>query len=337
MPHSEGARGYELLPDRYPAFESLRLIPLTIKSLVDELSEYSENERKAVLWTLALEHHVESTGIANRVPDVQMITYGFTNPASEPNEPSAFGAIVYIGEGSFRRFVNGYRPGDGPCGVEYEREWEDQPQDDLNTGEVPRGIVIEGVTFPYIYRRWQIDFHALSVNPLGGTAACWATKKRRLTPQALLTAKHILNETAVGRPIPLTSGLGKLLAVAPEGIDAALVQLKQGSGAARRPLRSKKLIAQWSDAIVHTQRAVFQTKVIEVNSSRGSLHYSLPLRIFLQDAALPGDSGSLVCTPSGVGIGIYMGSVVNPATKLSEGFCQHLGQAASALQADLWL
>ena len=78
----------------------------------------------------------------------------------------------------------------------------------------------------------------------------------------------------------------------------------------------------------------FSTKITEVNSGRGTLHSSIPLRVFLANPGQAGDSGALVRDKNGMGIGLYMGEVTTPAN-VQEGFCQHLGQVEQSLNIDL--
>jgi hypothetical protein len=320
LPQPRRLEGYELLPKHFPDGELLGPYAKILDALRDETIDYSEDELRAIHWTMAIENAFERSGFAASMPGFQMTTYGFANP--EVEQP-AFGVIVYTVPSDLEENASVYkRPR--------------QPQPDTHS---PYAISVGDIRFPIFVRQRKLELHSLGVNPRHGTAACWAKSKRPplASKTAVLTAKHILRQPVLGQTIPFTTGSGRLIDVAPEGVDAALVEVNQMPATTTKRLRTRKLVAQWIDVDVHTQHSVFRTKVVEVNSSRGSLHYSLPLRIFLAHPANSGDSGSLVTTPGGVGIGMYMGSVTNPATGASEGFCQHLAQAASALQVDLWL
>jgi hypothetical protein len=320
MPLPQRHEGYDLLPKHFPDAELLGPYVQTLRAWSDETKEDSEDELRAIHWTVALENAFERSRFAASMPGFQMATYGFANPEIE--QP-AFGVIVYTAPSEVYKIASFYNR-------------DEQNQSDPAS---PYGITVGDVRFPIFVRQREIEFHSLSVNPRSGTAACWAKSKRPplASKTAVLTAKHIFGQPVLGTTIPLTSGSGKLIDVAPEGVDAALVEVTQTPATPSRKLRSRTLVAQWIDVDLHTQHSIIRTKVVEVNSSRGTLHHSIPLRIFLAHSANPGDSGSLVTTPSGMGIGLYMGSVTNPGTQLSEGFCQHLAQAASALQVDLLL
>ena len=318
LPNYEGNEAYSLLPKHFPNNESLGHYADLLRTLDDEITEYSEDELRAIHWTIALENAFERSRFALSVPGFQMATYGFANPVYERLE---FGVIVYVFPSEPHETIDVY------------------PEVSTNQREPhsPYSVHIGNDIFPIFIRQARLQLHSVNVNPQNGTAACWAKSRRPqlASKTAVLTAKHILAQSVLGHPVPLTAGNGRLLDLAPEGVDAALVEVNLLQSNTVKRLRPRKLVAQWIDVDVHTQHSTIRTKVVEVNSSRGSLHYSLPLRVFLADAATQGDSGSLVTTRGGMGIGIYMGSVVNTATQASEGFCQHLGQAANALQVDL--
>jgi hypothetical protein len=320
LPHSESNEGYALLPKQFPGNELLGPHANLLRALADDSDEYPDDELRAIYWTVALENAFDGSHFASSVPGFRFATYGFANPTYERSE---FGILVYT----------------WPSDNLKTADPQSQPWVYQSDPNAPYSIEIGNRTFPIFVRQAEYKPHAVGVNPQNGTAACWAKSRRPqlISKNAVLTAKHILAQSVLGHQVLLTHGNGQLLDIAPEGVDAALIEVNPGPPNPLNRLRSRKLIAQWIDVDLHTQHAKIRTKVVEVNSSRGSLHYSLPLRVFLSDSAMPGDSGSLVTTPGGVGIGIYMGSVVNPATQMSEGFCQHLGQAASALQIDLWV
>jgi hypothetical protein len=314
-----GRGGLQLLPKRFPGGEWLGPYAEMLRSFEDKTKVYSDDELRAIHWTIALENAFENSDLVSAIPGFRMATYGFADPQFEED---AFGIILYTVPFASAPFPEIAEP---------------SPKPDPFS---PYTIVVDEIRFPAFIRRAEPHWHSPGVHPRQGTAACWARSKKPplASLTSLLTAKHILENVALGNPVPLTAGQGHVIDVAPEGVDAALVQVPgpYAAGGGKR-LRSRRLVAQWTDVEIHKQQSVISTKVIEVNSSRGSLHYSLPLRIFLGHSGQPGDSGSLVMTPGGVGIGMYLGSVVNPATQQSEGFCQHLAQAANALSVQLFL
>jgi len=309
----ENSSGPELLPQKFPPPEALGSDRESYKAFRERLEEYSDFEQRAILWTVALQNAVESEGIERSIPGLERVSYGFGDPDFEED---AFGVIVY-------------------------RAASTAGQDEATLIEEPETSVIKiaNLVFPVFTRSAVWDFHAMNVHPANGTAACWAkSKKNSLKRKAgLVTAKHVVGQHVLGNAVPLTKGYGTLIDLAPEGIDAALVQVPKSVFPHETvPLACETFIAQWTDVqVIGRVSGVFQTKIVEVTSSRGSLHYSIPLRVFLAMPGQPGDSGSLVISDKGLGIGIYMGSVTNIANQQLEGFCQHLGQAADTLSLDL--
>jgi len=310
----ERSGGLNLLPQKVPPPRALFHDEREYGRLREKLEKFSEQETLAILWTIALQTAFEEQQIAQSIPGLEVVSYGLADPDVEED---AFGVIVYTAPVT--------------AGHQEASELYDEP---------PLVVKATNLVFPVFIRQAQWEFHVHPLHPANGTAACWArsrkpTLKKKL---GLLTAKHVVGARVLGNAVQLTEGFGTLADLAPEGIDAALIQVPK----ARMPdhvdtLSSQNLIAQWTDVEVHGRASgVIRTKVVEVTSSRGSLHYSIPLRIFLATPGQPGDSGSLVLNDKGEGIGIYMGSVTSPMNQ-QEGFCQHLGQAADALSLDLML
>lgn len=68
----------------------------------------------------------------------------------------------------------------------------------------------------------------------------------------LLTAKHVVGQRILGNPFPLTKGLGRLLDVAPEGLDAALIQVPRAQLPSHlHAFGAQTHIAQWIDVQVY--------------------------------------------------------------------------------------
>jgi hypothetical protein len=82
-----------------------------------------------------------------------------------------------------------------------------------------------------------------------------------------LTAKHVVGQRIL---VPLTKGLGRLFDVAPEGIDAALIQVPRAQLPPHlHAFGAQTHIAQWIDLQVYGRESgVSQTKVTEVTPSR---------------------------------------------------------------------
>ncbi|HEV2616688.1 MAG TPA: hypothetical protein VGU63_08790 [Candidatus Acidoferrales bacterium] len=312
----EKSQGLDLLPSRLPAPQELGGDRDLYARLREQIEEQSEDEQRAILWTIALQKAFEEQRIGRSVAGLEMVTYGFADPEYEKD---AFAALLYTAPGV----------------PELDEILLVEPQTDLS-------VKIGNLQFPAFIRPSRWEFHQLpQIHPANGTAACWA---RSLKPSlqkkvGLVTAKHVVGQRILGNPVPLTKGLGKLLDLAPEGIDAALIQVPRTLLPSHlHHFVAQTHIAQWTDVQVYGRESgIFQTKVIEVTPSRGSLHYTIPLRVFLANPGKPGDSGSLVLNANAEGVGIYMGSVTSLANDQQEGFCQHLGQAAETLALELLL
>jgi hypothetical protein len=312
----EKCQGLELLPDRLPTQQELGRDRDVYSRVREQIEEYPEDEQRAILWTIALQNAFEEQGVGRSIAGLEMVTYGFADPEYEED---AFGVLVYT----------------VPSVPELD--------DSLSAESEPAfAVKVGNLIFPVFVRPARWEFHQLpQVHPANGSAACWARSlKAGLRKKVgLLTAKHVVGQRILGNPVPLTKGLGKLLDVAPEGIDAALIQVPRAQLPPHlHAFSAQTHIAQWIDVQVYGRESgVFQTKVIEVTPSRGSLHYTIPLRVFLANPGKPGDSGSLVLNANGEGVGIYMGSVTSLANDQVEGFCQHLKQAAETLALELLL
>jgi hypothetical protein len=312
----EKSQGLDLLPSRVPTPQELGRDRDLYARLREQIEEQTGDEQRAILWTIALQNAFEEQGVERSIPGLEMVTYGFADPEYEED---AFAALVYT--------IPGVPELDEGVSAE---------------SEISFRVKVGNLVFPVFVRQSRWEFHQLpQLHPANGTAACWArTMKPGLRKKVgLLTAKHVVGQRILGNPVPLTKGIGKLLDIAPEGIDAALIQVPRAHLPAHlHHFAAQTHIAQWTDVQVYGRESgTFQTKVIEVTPSRGSLHYTIPLRIFLANPGKPGDSGSLVLNANGEGVGIYMGSVTSLANDQVEGFCQHLKQAAETLALELLL
>jgi hypothetical protein len=311
----EKSQGLELLPQRLPTAPELGRDRDLYDRLRDQIEPYSEPEQRAILWSIALQNAFEEQGIARSIPGLEMVTYGF---ADTEFEEDAFAALAYT----------------APSTPELDETVSLE-------GQFAARVKVSNLVFPVFVRPSLWEFHIPELHPASGTATCWAKSMKPSLQKkvGLLTAKHVVGPRILGNPISLTKGIGKLIDVAPEGIDAALIQVPKGSVPHRmHPFSAQTFIPQFMDVQVYgRQSGVFQTKVIEVTPSRGTLAYTIPLRVFLNNPGQPGDSGSLVLNADAEGVGIYMGSVANLASQRLEGFCQHLKQAAECMSLELML
>jgi hypothetical protein len=142
-----------------------------------------------------------------------------------------------------------------------------QFDDALSAETEPRfAVKVGNLLFPAFVRPARWEFHQLpQVHPANGTGACWARslKPGLRTKVGRLTAKHVVGQRILGNPVPLTKGLGRLLDVAPEEIDAALIQVPR----AQLPpylhaFGAQTDIAQWIDVQVYGRESgVYTTQV----------------------------------------------------------------------------
>lgn len=299
--------GLALIPKREPSAEALNMNPdeLLAEILLGSPG-FDEWQARMVMWTIAIQNAFEKDNYVKELPGFRTATYGFFDPETEMD---GFGVIAYVAPSL-----------EGP------------PRGEFNW------VTVDQESFRIMVRPAEWTLHA-PPNPTMGTATCWAQSRRpRLKNKpALLTAKHVIVNTTIGSAVPLASGRGTLLDLAPEGIDAALVRVSKSIWPdSLKQLSCQKYVAQWTDVDVFTTSGGFSTKITEVSSGRGSLDPSIPLRVFLANHGQSGDSGSLVLDNSGNGVGLYMGEMTTQAN-LQEGLCQHLGQVEESMSVDLFL
>ncbi|HVW78643.1 MAG TPA: hypothetical protein VHB45_13605 [Alloacidobacterium sp.] len=299
--------GLELIPKGAPSAEALNMdIDQLLADMLMQPGGFEDWQVRMVMWTMAIQNAFEKDNYAKGLPGFRTATYGFFDPETEMD---GFGVIAYVAPSL-----------DGPPRGEFH--W----------------VNVDQESFRIMVRPAEWTLHA-PPNPTMGTATCWAqSRKPRLKNKpAMLTAKHVVGNRTIGSNVPLTSGRGTLLDLAPEGIDAALVRVSQSIWpGSPNPLQCQRFIAQWTDVDVYTASGSFSTKITEVNSGRGSLDPNIPLRVFLANPGQSGDSGALVLDTSGNGIGLYMGEMTTQAN-VQEGFCQHLAQVEDSMAVDLFL
>lgn len=202
-------------------------------------------------------------------------------------------------------------------------------------------LQVNGANFPIVQRIIRSDIRTgplLSPGMNGATATCWARSSKTFSNGAavgegFLTAKHIL-PTPVhgGMTIPLRGGsTARLIDMAPDCFDAALLSHTINTHAS--------LGASWTVAVnqlVVVDGSVSGSYPAKVSSvvdplglwSRPARHKVISLRFTITPPGQSGDSGALVQSDIGTGLGIYLGSYqyddMNPS--LWEGYCQNLEQ-----------
>jgi len=299
------SRGLALVPQQFPKEGALGAF-VDDPMLTAVIGTLDETRWRTILWTLALQNSFTEQQWGLKIPGFRFASIGFADPETEED---AFGIMAYT------------------------QAWSQK-------GE-RRSFDLGGASFPVIVRPSFEEFHGWpEVHPALGTAGCWArSRKTGFSNQvAVLTAKHVVGEIPPGTSVNTTHGVGKLLDLAPGSIDAALVVPPASvTPNLEGPLETLRYVAQWTDVQFTGMgsRKIIPTKVTEV-WFRDINHPGVPARIFLAKGGSRGDSGALVVDKQGRGVAIYMGFEVNTATERAEGLCQHLDQAASLLECDLY-
>jgi hypothetical protein len=293
------SNGPDLLPPGHPS-------PHLLVHLNDrELSDLSETALRIALWTAAVARLFEVQAPWKTVLGYRFAAFGFADPDFEAD---AFGALIYARPGAY-------------------------------LGNEKLSLEGDGFVFPVFVRRVVERYHAPTIHPTNGTATCWAKSGRLPSTQnsGLLTAKHLLSDPRIGSLTSTTAGYGKVLDIAPDGIDAALLEAPHcPAPPTRLPLRVARNVVPWTDVQLDgAQSGSIPTKITAVTDTRGSLSPVLPARVFLAAHGLPGDSGALVKDTIGVGVGIYVAEMVDMAGR-TEGVCQHLAQAKETMDLILY-
>jgi hypothetical protein len=201
-------------------------------------------------------------------------------------------------------------------------------------------LEVGGHTFPVVVRRgqWRQD-SASTVHPVNGTAACWASSAS-LPGDGFLTAAHLLPSAAIGDTLQTRAGLGRVIDIAPPGIDAMLVEPPGGAPTnitSRPRINPQPLVAPFIPAqFCGVSSGCVSTTVTNVTNMFGTLSPHIPGRVFLAHAGQGGDSGALIRGGSPVtGIGLYAGRFLD-AAGVQHGYGMHLAQVAYCMSLDLY-
>lgn len=292
------SRGPDLLPSEFPPDN------LFWPRLRDVLKQMEDIPRLMFAWTIALSTAFEIEARWRGVPGYRSVAYGFADPEFEKD---AFGVLVYAAPmvGALDEILS---------------------------------IEVGPYCFPIFVRRSLEILHSPpNVHPLAGTAGCWAMSRRLQTPGnvGFLTAKHVLGSTQIGSPVSTTGGYGTLLDTGPDGIDAALVG-SPGASSLGSSIDMIPGIWPWMDVYFDgRQSGRVRTKVVAVSDSRGTSSPYIPQTIYLAKHGQQSDSGALVMSSDGKGVGLYRGALQDPSGR-NEGFAQHLGQIAGVMSLTLY-
>ncbi|GAB3785388.1 hypothetical protein [Nocardioides ungokensis] len=241
------------------------------------------------------------------VPGYVYTAAGFLDPHAERNPDGYFGLIVYTTSAT-----------DSPLEPRFLSR-----------------IDIDGERFPVVVRPTRFELQAPTVQPADGWSSCWARTKvksdQSLGP-GILTAQHVYPQYTQGQRVPLANGTyGRLLDVAPPGIDAAIVETSEAPPPTAGPMTLTPYVAAGSPVTMQLRGRLLETVVVETNNTFLIFNSAaLPLRIGFQHAGTAGDSGGLVLDHTGAAIGIYLGMAVNVAEQRL-GLAQHLFQASEVM------
>ena len=301
---------YPMSPDDLPDIGRIDLLGDLAKDFKAHLLEIPHEYHKSLYWTIRLSKVAHDMELWKGIQGYQETAIGLFDPDTEG---VGFGIILIGSVG-----------GDSSGHLAYHRDLI-VPVDDHH--------------FPVRIRRIQREEHIGVPNPDGGTGACYGVSRESATDSigpGIVTAKHVVGSN-IGEEIDLSCLCpGKIIDIAPDGIDCALV--KSDCAHTRQLLAPLKLVPPWMPAYMDGARTGYsETQVTAVTNTMGVFSSShLPIRIYLADSGLGGDSGALVVNPDvDRPIGIYMGAYNNPAGQ-SGGFAQHIYQAAEIMDMRLY-
>jgi hypothetical protein len=260
-------------------------------------------------WTAALMLAFDEEQIAKTVPDMDMTSIGIGK--DEISGKPVFGVFVYAKEGNY-------------------------PYSETNY------IKIDEYIFPIIVRRgyWLRD-SVEDVHPINGTATCGAVSEQLSeTPRkGFLTAAHLLSPASVGALVQTRSGPGKVLALAPPGIDAMLVSPSDGAlqqlSLQQQIIPQQPVVPYTPVEFCGTSSGCVTTAVTEVTNLFGTLSPRIPARVILAHAGKGGDSGALIRSRSNYGVGLYTDRFIDVAG-VEHGMGMHLAQVAHSMSLTLY-
>jgi hypothetical protein len=189
-------------------------------------------------------------------------------------------------------------------------------------------------TFPIVFRSLVEDLHALP-STSNAASSCWVEDRSKPGQWGVLTCRHALSGVQQGATITLTNGAtAKLERKAPATIEAAFLATAAPSRLNQMALL--RFATPGQSIRVVTARGVNQRSVVAVTDTLGVIDdpYHL-IKLYMDQACQPGDSGALVDTNTGEGAGIYLGAMTSATVAgrsgQTVGFAQHLEQAVEIL------
>lgn len=316
---------YKLLPFPNSEFltrsEFLEQDRLGLRAYAAEVESSRELSAPSLagLWaTLLMSEENSIREQIKTIPLIRYLSYGFLDPQRERD---AFGVIVYslsqtVDEGFFANYTLQL----------------------LSDVELRNGLGVRAArTFPIFVRAITEDLH-LACHPTNGTSACFAKSRissgSPIGPGAL-SVQHLIGVKQ--RRVSLRCcNSSKVLDQAPYGIDAMLFEAPcmPSLGSKRKAIQN---VAPWTQVQFTGQSSgTVQAQVSDVTNTYGVFSNAhLPIRVFLDKAGQPGDSGSMVESTSLDPISLYMGEY-RSRSGVTGGFSQHLFQVTQIMDMELY-
>jgi hypothetical protein len=196
-------------------------------------------------------------------------------------------------------------------------------------------------TFPAVAYNAEEDPHVsgpkrASVNPVGGCTACWAQKNGSAS-RGFVTARHCTNGYALGASIRLAPrGSGIVADKAPGTVDAAYISVSGRRRAGRALLSTVPFPMPGLRVVLNFPSGAREATVKDTTMIHELIDdYLFPVTITTDVFGERGESGSLMTTRGGRGVGIYSGTTILPNGE-TIGRSQHLEQARLLLNLRLY-
>lgn len=192
-----------------------------------------------------------------------------------------------------------------------------------------------GRAFPVVITHGSYEPHGLPTHPAGGTGTCWVRSTKTSTwNHGVLTCRHTLATMALGSGVAFQASQhhvqptrGRLADIDACTIDAAVVEIRPGDWpGGLSPLPICHAVAPGQSVSFQGRFTAGKGTVLRVFQDPGYMGSLFGQRVITDCFGVHGDSGSLLLD-NNVGLGIYMGSIPDPAGG-REGMFQHLSQAA---------
>jgi hypothetical protein len=306
----ERSRGLDALPEGMPDQALVARLQPRLNALPREL-------QPVLFWVEALFLAARQRDVEHQIVGYDFTAAGFLDPLTEGD---GFGLVVYAAPDE-----------SGP--VERGRE------------SPPSSIAVGPFEFPVVVRRPWFVPHAPTIQPLLGTASCWArtrVESKRPRGPGIMTAGHVITgstarQPSVGARVTMTNGsVSRVLDVGSGITDLALVSSEEQPTKAAMAIQ--KVVVPWMDIeFSGAATRLVQTKVTVVPDHRGIYSSAaIPVRFFTAKPGHSGDSGALIRSSSdGSAAGFYLGEAKDPGGR-SEGLAQSAYQAKLLMEMEVF-